>query len=81
MKYNEIRLYVINYFYGFKNYSMIAEEEDSVELKDIVIVDFELLWLFFANTRKTYPKKIKRSLWRMPMRTSNSTERFWKALS
>ena len=39
MIYNELRLYVINYFYGFKNYST-SEEEDPIELKDIVIVDF-----------------------------------------
>ena len=52
MIYNKIRVYGINYFYGFKNHSM-SEEEDQIKLKDIVFVDFEPLLLFRKYKRFT----------------------------
>ena len=51
MLYNEIRVYVINYFCGFKNYSTSEEEDPNIELKDLVFLwTLSLSLLFFVNT-------------------------------
>ena len=48
----------MNYFYRFKNYSM-SEEEDFIELKDIVFVDFEP-FVALSKIQEIYQKLISR---------------------